>query len=267
MLRLTLSDFSQKEEVVAMPDVLQYAALFPTFEEEEIKEYAVRCGEMCLMTEVQTRQLQESMLAFLRSDFAAYDEVMVWHGSTAGDRLFYNMVCALVDAPLWEVDLEGVREMLPNKNVKAISLGVCSADNIKSLLADVRRIDDAQKRISAEQWAEWSKSESALRVLDENGEVVETDEEIYDEALMCLCRGEWRSAPLIVGRMLCEVDFGVGDSFLHHRMISLVRTGRLCVRPNARYGAELQRSAESGVVPHIVNGVDLTELRMFEVKS
>ena len=263
MLRLTLSDFSQKEEVVAMPDVLQYAALFTSFEEGEIEEYAVRCGEMCLMTEVQTKQLQESMLAFLRSDFAAYDEVVVWHGSTAGDRLFYYMVCSLVDAPLWEVDMECVREMLPNKDVAAISLGVCSMDNLKSLLADVHRVDDGQKREAAEKWAEWSKSEAALRVLGAKGEVVEADEEIYDEALLGLCRGEWCVAPRVVGRLLCEVDFGVGDSFLHHRMISLARTGRLCVRPNAK----CSRESQSGVVPHVVNGVELTELRMFEVKS
>ena len=159
--------------------------------------------------------------------------------------------------------MECVREMLPNKDVAAISLGVCSTDNLKSLLADVRRVDDGQKREAAEKWAEWSKSEAALRVLGAKGEVVEADEEIYDEALLGLCRGEWCAAPRVVGRVLCEVDFGVGDSFLHHRMISLARTGRLCVRPNAK----CSRESQSGVVPHVVNGVELTELRMFEIKS
>ena len=125
----------------------------------------------------------------------------------------------------------------------------------------------AQKNEAAKQWAAWSKSEATLRVLNEVGEIVEAEEEIYDDAMLSLCRGEWVKAPIVVGRLLCDVDFGVGDSFLHHRIISLARRGRFQVRANAQCFNGLECIVERYAMPHIVDGVDLGELRLFEVKS
>ena len=104
-------------------------------------------------------------------------------------------------------------------------------------------------------------------MLNESGEIVEAEEEVYDDAILSLCRGEWVKAPIVVGRLLCEVDFGVGDSFLHHRIISLARRGMLQVRANARCFNGSERIVECYTLPHIVDGVDLGELRLFEVKS
>ena len=106
-----------------------------------------------------------------------------------------------------------------------------------------------------------------MRVLNESGEIVETEEEVYDDAMLALCRGEWMKAPIVVGRLLCDVDFGVGDSFLHHRHISLARRGRLHVRANTRCFNGSECIVERYAMPHIVDGVGLGELRLFEVKS
>ena len=104
-------------------------------------------------------------------------------------------------------------------------------------------------------------------MLNESGEIVEAEEEVYDEALLSLCRGEWCAAPRVVGRLLCEVDFGVGDSFLHYRLISLARRGIIHVRPNAKFYDGAQCTVERYAMPHIVDGVDLAEMRLFEIKS
>lgn len=266
-LRLALSTEGSEDCVVAFPAILNYAPLFPSFDDAEIEEYATRCSEMGIISEEHITALYGDILSFVKHDFSAYDEVVVWRGTSAGDMLFYYMVCSLVDAPLREVDLTPLRQMLPNKNVGALSMSVCSRENINYLLSCVRPVDVEQKDEAAKQWAEWSNSVAALRVLDKTGEILEVEEEVYDEALLSLCRGEWCAAPRVVGRLLCEVDFGVGDSFLHHRLISLARRGVVQVRPNAKFYDGAECRVERYAMPHIVDGVDLAEMRLFEIKS
>lgn len=267
MLRQTLSVLGSEERVVAFPAVLNYAPLFPTFEYAEIEEYASRCGEILHISDEYVEKLNGDMLSFLKCDFTAYDEVVVWRGTSAGDRVFYDMVCSLVSAPLSEVDLSPLRDMLPNPNVGALSMSLCSVDNLIALQERVQPIDAEQKLLAAKRWAGLSKSESALRVLNESEEIVEAEEEVYDDAILALCRGEWVKAPIVVGRLLCDVDFGVGDSFLHHRLISLARRGVIRVRPNAKFYNGSECLVERYALPHIVDGVDLGEVRLFEIKS
>lgn len=266
-LRLALSTEGSEDCVVAFPAILNYAPLFPSFDDAEIEEYVARCGELFHSSEECINKLYGDILSFVKHDFSAYDEVVVWRGTSAGDILFYYMVCSLVGAPLCEVDLTPLRQMLPNKNVGALSMSVCSRENINYLLSRVRPVDVEQKDEAAKQWTEWSNSVAALRVLDKTGEILEVEEEVYDEALLSLCRGEWCAAPRVVGRLLCEVDFGVGDSFLHHRLISLARRGVVQVRPNAKFYDGAECTVERYAMPHIVDGVDLAEMRLFEIKS
>ena len=266
-LRLALSTEGSEDCVVAFPAVLNYAPLFPSFDDAEIEEYVARCGEILHSSDEYINKLYGDILSFVKQDFASYDEVVVWRGTSAGDILFYYMVCSLVDVALREADLTPLRQMLPNKNVGALSMSICSKENINYLLSCVRPVDVEQKDEAAKQWAEWSKSEAALRVLDKTGEIIEVEEEVYDEALLSLCRGGWCAAPRVVGRLLCEVDFGVGDSFLHHRLISLARRGIIHVRPNAKFYDGAQCRVGRYAMPHIVDGVDLAEMRLFEIKS
>ncbi len=267
MLRQVLGEMSSDDSVATFPSVLQYAPLFPSFDDAEIEEYVTRCSEMGIISEEHITALYGDMLTFVKQDFASYDEVVVWRGTSVGDMLFYYMVCSLVDVALREVDLTPLRQMLPNKNVGALSMSICSKENINYLLSCVQPIGVEQKDKAAKQWTEWSNSVAALRVLDKTGEILEVEEEVYDEALLALCRGEWCAAPRVVGRLLCEVDFGVGDSFLHHRLISLARRGIIQVRPNAKFYDGAECTVERYAMPHIVDGVDLAEIRLFEIKS
>lgn len=98
---------------------MQYAPLFPSFDDAEIEEYATRCNEMGIISEEHITALYGDMLTFVKQDFASYDEVVVWRGTSAGDMLFYYMVCSLVDVALREVDLTPLRQMLPNNNIGA----------------------------------------------------------------------------------------------------------------------------------------------------
>ena len=50
-LRLALSTEGSEDCVVAFPAILNYAPLFPSFDDVEIEEYVARCGEMLHFSE------------------------------------------------------------------------------------------------------------------------------------------------------------------------------------------------------------------------
>lgn len=264
MLRLTLSDLGRGHEwVAAFPDILQYAPLFSDFNHREVGEYATRCAKMGVVRSEDSSQLTNAILKFLQIDFSAYDEVVLWRGESAGDRLFGYMVSALVGRDLSVVDLAPLRGVLPNPYVAALSMAHCSGENLKQLLGNIVPLAESEKSANAELWLKWSKSVADLRLLADGGEIVEADRQIFDDVIISACRGEWQPAARVVAQLLCQVDFTVGDGFLHHRIVELARDGKIMVQPSDRFSAEPDRFAKEIVV----GGVDVTELRRFCVKS
>lgn len=264
MLRLTLSDLGRGHEwVAAFPDILQYAPLFSDFNHREVGEYATRCAKMGVVRSEDSSQLTNAILKFLQIDFSAYDEVVLWRGESAGDRLFGYMVSALVGRDLSVVDLAPLRGVLPNPNVAALSMAHCSGENLKQLLGHIVPLAEGEKSANAELWLKWSKSVADLRLLADGGEIIEADRQIFDDAIISACRGEWKPAARVVAQLLCRVDFTVGDGFLHHRIVELARDGKIMVQPSDRFSAEPDRFAKEIVA----GGVDVTELRRFCVKS
>lgn len=264
MLRLALSDLGRGHEwVAAFPDILQYAPLFSDFNHREVGEYATRCAKMGVVRSEDSSQLTNAILKFLQIDFSAYEEVVLWRGESAGDRLFGYMVCALVGRDLSVVDLAPLRGVLPNPYVAALSMAHCSGENLKQLLGNIVPLAEGEKSANAELWLKWSKSVADLRLLADGGEIVEADRQIFDDVIISACRGEWKPAARVVAQLLCQVDFTVGDGFLHHRIVELARDGKIMVQPSDRFSAEPDRFAKEIVV----GGVDVTELRRFCVKS
>lgn len=264
MLRLTLSDLGRGHEwVAAFPEILQYAPLFSDFNRREVGEYATRCAKMGVVRSEDSSQLTNDILKFLQIDFSAYDEAVLWRGESAGDRLFGYMVSALVGRDLSVVDLAPLRGVLPNPHVAALSMAHCSGENLKQLLGNIVPLAEGEKSANAELWLKWSKSVADLRLLADGGEIIEADRQIFDGEIISACRGEWQPAARVVAQLLCQVDFTVGDGFLHHRIVELARDGKIMVQPSDRFSAEPDKFAKEIVV----GGVDVTELRRFCVKS
>lgn len=264
MLRLTLSDLGQEQEqVAAFPGILQYAPLFPKFDPCAVDEYAMRCVEMGVAGADEAGRLTDAILKFLQIDFSAYDEVVLWRGETAGDRLFVYMICALVRRDLSVVDLSPLKDVLPNPNVAALSMAHCSGENLKQLLCHIMNIAESEKSANAELWYKWSKSVADLRLLSDSGEIVEADRQIFDQVILSVCGSEWLPSARLVAHVLCRIDFAVGDGFLHHRIVELAHDGKISVRPNDIFSDK----SSAFTTPIMVGDVDVTELRRFDVKS
>ena len=263
MLRLALSDLGLQDIVVSFPEVLQYAPLFTDFTDSSIRDYALRCCCMQVAKESVAERVAKVISTFVNADFGGYDKVVLWCGETAGDRLFGYMVCALVGRDLSVVDLAPLRGVLPNPNVAALSMGHCSGENLKQLLGNIVPLAEGEKSANAELWLKWSKSVADLRLLSNKDEIIEVDRQIFDDVILSASSGEWQPAAKVVGQVLCQIDFAVGDSFLHRRIVELASEGKIlvCQREGVLYLEE--GSADS----LYVGDVNLGELRLFEVKA
>ena len=71
----------------------------------------------------------------------------------------------------------------------------------------------------------------------------------------------------VVGEILCATDFAVGDSFLHRRIVALLRENRLSARANAVPQRMRRAIEESGIAPIVVGGVDVSAMPLFSVAA
>lgn len=267
-LRLALSDLGHSDSVVAFPEVLQYAPLFPDFSDRAIGEYAeCYCRLMRIEREDDKAQLRNAILQFVRSDFSSYDEVVLWCGDKVGDRLFNYMCCELIDRPFCKVDISRLRDVLPNPNVARLSMSICSVDNIKYLLDYIVLVVASDVECNRKQWQQWSCSRVSLRGEDSNGDIVGLSEDVFDELILSACSNDWLPAARVVGGVLCQIGFAVGDSFLHHRIVELAKARRINVRTNERFVSLDGIIEGQSANPDVMDGICVGELRLFDIKS
>lgn len=257
MLRLKFRDC----DVAYLPVDLVYAPLFRDFSEMSLEQYVDRYENLMNTSSLYPEQLDE-LKAFCRRDFSQYDEVVVWHGDTAGEQLFFSFVCALVERQLSEVDLRGMYSA--GWNLNSVTISACSPDNLEMLWGSVRCLPDSEKQQSAERWNAWSQMDADLRIKNDVGEVVGVDKRFYDKRIISACSNDWQPAMRVVGRVLFDVGFGVGDGFLHRRVVELAREGEVLVRRNEN--AQPKSGVNLSLPSFIVEGVDLSSPRLFEVK-
>lgn len=266
MLRLVLSDLSRVESVVEFPSVLQCASLFQDFSTSSIVEYVEQYAQMHVMDSAASRNMYETITYFFKTDFSAYDDIVLWCGDAAGDRLFYYMCCALIPYPLHRVDISALRNMLPNPNgCGALSMAVCSADNIKSMLDHIYPLTDEDVLLGQNEWLRWSKSQSRIRILNGEGEMVAVEENYFDPFIIANCSDVWQGAARVIATILIEIEFAVGEGFLHRRIIHLAQEGSIKVRPNAKFFQDGVCTVEQCAQPVVAYGVDMSQLRLFEL--
>lgn len=249
-------------DVMSFPCSLCYAPLFADFTAEAIRKYVDEVYGMLPCMEYSCPNLYKDILGFIKADFSLYDEVVVWHGDSASEQIFFYMVCALVDKPLSEVDLMPMYDFLPH--IKNTTMSACSEENMKALLPYKGHLT-AEKRSSAMQkWHDMSKSVFALRI-ESNGEIKGVDADYFDAQLLSACSEEFRSAVRVVGRVLCSIGFQVGDWFLYERLICLARCGKIKVRATETMPAN--RPNVTAHTTRIVGDVDMSNPRYYEIKS
>lgn len=249
------------ETVAAFQCGLRYGALFRDFGDAELRRYAAEVERLtgCVGA-------FDPLHAFVGIDFGGYDKVVVWHGGDVDETLMYYMVCALAAAaPLYEVRVEDVLLRF-KRRVRYPSLALCSVDDAMWLRGRMRVVSAERREAAVEQWRAWRQSDAALRIPSENG-IAEVAEDYFDGEIIAACGTEYRKAVRVVGEVLCTTDFAVGDSFLHRRIVALLRENRLSARANAVPQRMRRAIEESGIAPIVVGGVDVSAMPLFSVAA
>ena len=257
MLRLEFRDC----DVAYLPVDLVYAPLFRDFSETSLAQYIESYDALLNTSEFFPDQLDE-LIEFCKRDFSQYDEVVVWHGDTASEQLFFSFVCALVERQLSEVDLRGMYSA--GWKFNSVTISACSPDNLEMLWGSVRCLPDSEKQQAKERWNNWSQMDADLRIKNDIGEIVGVDKTFYDKRIISACSNDWQPTMRVVGRVLFDVGFCVGDGFLHRRVVELARAGAILVRRNEN--VQTKSCITSSLPLFIVDDVDLSSPRLFEVK-
>jgi len=70
-------------------------------------------------------------------------------------------------------------------------------------------------------WEKIKVGHSMLRILDKNGQILEKEETFFDSVLVSYCTNEFQKPARIIGQVLADIDFNVGDGFLNWRLKQL----------------------------------------------
>lgn len=105
---------------------------------------------------------------------------------------------------------------------------------------DLSRVDEIEKhfrQLKDEElykfrklWEKIKIENSLLWILDENGHIIEKDETYFDSFLISYCTHEFQHPARIIGHVLCDIDFNVGDSYLNYRMKQLALMNKIETR-------------------------------------
>ena len=110
------------------------------------------------------------------------------------------------------------------------SLIVCDLCDVGKVAKHFKQLTDEDITKWRKIWEEIRLENSMLRVMGENGKILEKDETYFDPVLVSYCTNEFQKSAKIIGLTLCDIDFGVGDGFLNWRLKQLVLNNKIEAR-------------------------------------
>ena len=148
---------------------------------------------------------------------------LVWCGPQADEQLLLRAACAgWGERPLWVVDVGAATD----GKVPRRAVGACSLDELGAAEQGARRLSDAARALLAADWERQLRTEYRLRIC-EGDQIVGCDEALFDPRLLAACPREFASAARLVGQVMGESPYLIGDSFLDYRLRELIARGEI----------------------------------------
>ncbi len=147
--------------------------------------------------------------------------IVVWCGANADEQLLLRVICAnLSDVPLDVVDVGGLNRQ--NSQRSAVG-GSNLAELAEAEHKAVCLSEDARNRLSAE-WQQITSNKYLLHIFVD-GEMRGVEENFYDGEIQDRYPVEFGSAARLVGEVMGQSEFLVGDTFINYRLRELVGRG------------------------------------------
>lgn len=257
MLRLIFRDCN----FLYLPVDLTYAPLPTDLRSISLLQYVYKYSKLIQHVEEYIAELQDDLVDFVNHDFSQYDDIVVWHGDTVSEQLFFSFVCSLVKRPLSEVDL---REMYHiGWKYPAVAISACSPGDLQKLWGSVRAISKEDRQNAIDVWRRISQSPSMLRIVDNEG-IRGVPVDYFDSYLASACEGEFCSAIQVIRTALNTIGFQVSYEFLCKRLGSMAEIGKVDVRERT---PKVVDCSPFEYKPRMAQGVDVSNPRCYEVRS
>ena len=243
MAKATLVESKQYDfdevELVCLEDYLSFAPLCDLYSVVDTEMRKIWISETVESSSVYNRILDAvdkdiETIKKLISNFAKIEEVYLWTGFDVSEivgtaRLLYYLPS--LDKKIFITDYPNI----PLKNIHGNTiypptLYTTASEQIEEVEKHFRLLSKDELKLRCESWASVLSENSIIRVLHENGTVSSENETYFDSYLLSNCRTEFQSAARVIGKTLCDIEFGVGDSYLNWRLKQLIAMKKLEVR-------------------------------------
>lgn len=102
------------------------------------------------------------------------------------------------------------------------SLVTTSLEQVKVIAKKFKKMSNEEFIKWNKLWREIKKDTSQLRIIDKKGNIKGKEESYFDSLLESYCTKEFQKPARIIGAVLCDIDFNVGDGYLNWRLKQLV---------------------------------------------
>lgn len=186
-----------------------------------------------------------------------YNKIYLWLGPHTDEmitaaRLLFHI--EKLNIPIFKLDFsQGNFKNSKGAPIVLNSLRVMNVQNLQEIAPHFVEMDTGKIRSFAALWSTLRTNDSAIRIFDKNGELLEGDESFFDQYLLNRCTTTNQGSAYIVGCAMGDIweDFDhipTGDIFLFDRLNQLGRDGKIQIseRREERGGILFQaRLAES----------------------
>ena len=154
------------------------------------------------------------------------DCIVIWHGENPMEQTALRyLVHRLRNHEILEMDVSrNVWRQHDGWSYKARSVGECSPEDLEKALLHIEPMPASRKAELSVAWEVLNESEGSLRIL-EKGRIVEVNGHHYDPLILCRLTEAFTPALRVVGAVLGNLETIVGDGYISHRLLELVRRG------------------------------------------
>ncbi len=173
--------FEYDYDSVTFPSwILPFGRLPISFDKSEWEKYGI---EMQKMMHIKKGVLSDELMAFFNIDFASYSKVIVIHGSSVNEQLFFAMINTLTDLPVYEWDVSHCT----NQGLIMDSGEVSREVFEYAILDEVAEIVTREMKIECiKLWKQVTEAEGELRINEDN-QIKNVPIDYLDEEIINVC--------------------------------------------------------------------------------
>lgn len=205
--------------------ILPFGRLPKSFDISEWEKYGM---EMEKMMRIKKASLSDELMTFFNIDFASYSKVIVIHGSSVNEQLFFAMINTLTDHPVYEWDISHCT----NEGL-IMDTGEVSREVLESVILDevAEIVTQEKKKECKKLWEQITESSRELRINEDN-QIKNVPIDYLDEEIIDVCvkdeKNNYYAQALKYALLQSHgLSFGALNRFVPARMYQLAIDGKI----------------------------------------